>query len=227
MTYSVIARCPDTGMFGIAIATRPIAIGAKCPFLKPGVGALVVQANGDPRFGPLGLDLLSMGYGAGKVLQELSDNDPYREWRQVAVVDQEGRTAAWTGQDSEDWKGHVAKKDFVSLGNRLTGEETVTAMVDVWDATAGEDLGDRLMKCLEAGRDAGGQVGGEFSSALKVVNKRSYAWIDLRADLHDEPVGELRRMYEHYKPLIPYYDTRPGSPDMPRDDVWRQTEAKS
>ena len=78
MTYSVIARCPDTGMFGIAIATRPIAIGAKCPFLQPSVGALVVQANGDPRFGPLGLGLLSMGYGAEKVLQELSDNDPHR-----------------------------------------------------------------------------------------------------------------------------------------------------
>lgn len=223
MTYSVIARCPDTGMFGIAIATRPIAIGAKCPFLRAGVGALLVQANGDPRFGPLGLDLLSTGYSAPKVLRELSDNDDHREWRQVAVVDQEGRTAAWTGKNGEDWKGHIAKENFVSLGNRLAGEKTVSAMVEVWDQTSGEDLGDRLLKCLEAGRDVGGQVGGEFSSALQVVNKKSYAWIDLRADLNDEPVSELRRLYEHYKPLIPYYDMRPSHPEMPRDDIWRKT----
>jgi uncharacterized Ntn-hydrolase superfamily protein len=214
-------------MFGIAIATRPIAIGAKCPFLKPGMGAVLVQANGDPRFGPLGLDLLSMGYSAPKVLRELSDNDAHREWRQVAVVDQEGRTAAWTGNESEDWKGHVAMDDFVSLGNRLTSERTVAAMVAVWETTAGEDLADRLMKCLEAGRDAGGQVGGAFSSALNVVHRKSYAWIDLRVDLNDEPVRELRRLYEHYKPLIPYYDRRPNHPDMPRDDIWRQTAPKS
>ena len=209
-------------MFGIAIATRPIAIGAKCPFLRPGVGALTVQANGDPRFGPLGLDLLALGYGAGKVIKELRDNDPHCEWRQVAVVDGEGRTAAWTGQESEDWKGHVLLPDFAALGNRLTSGKTVAAMVEMWEATRGAALGDRLMQCLEAGRDAGGQVGGAFSSALQVVNRRSYAWIDLRVDLHDGPVGELRRLYAHYKPLIPYYDLRPGNPDMPRDDVWRR-----
>ncbi len=223
MTFSVIARCPDTGMFGIAIATRPIAIGAKCPFLKPGVGALVVQANGDPRFGPIGIDLLSMGYGADKVMRELKDNDRHSEWRQVAVIDVAGQTAAWTGEVIDDWKGHITKQDFTALGNRLTSEGTLTDMVAVWDATKGEDLGDRLMKCLEAGRDAGGQVQGQFSAALKVVNKRSYAWIDLRADLHDEPVGALRLMYEHYKPLIPFYDTRPDNPDMPHDNVWRQS----
>ncbi len=223
MTFSVIARCPDTEMFGIAIATRPIAIGAKCPFLKAGVGALVVQANGDPRFGPLGLDLLSMGYSAKKTLREIKDNDRHREWRQIAIIDTGGYTAAWTGDAIDDWKGHVAKQDFVALGNRLTGEATVTSMVDMWDTTAGEPLGDRLMKCLETARNAGGQVQGQFSAALKVVNKRSYAWIDLRADLHDEPVAALREMYEHYKPLIPFYDIRPDNPDIPHDNVWRQT----
>lgn len=224
MTFSVVARCPDTGMFGIAIATRPIAIGAKCPFLKEGVGALVVQANGDPRFGPLGLDLLSQGYGADKVMRELKDNDRHSEWRQVGVIDAAGNTAAWTGEAIDDCKGHIAKQDFVALGNRLTGERTVSAMVELWDQSSGEDLGDRLMKCLEAGRDAGGQVQGQFSAALKVVNKRSYAWIDLRADLHDEPVSALRKMYEHYKPLITFYDTRPDHPDMPHDNVWRQNK---
>lgn len=208
-------------MFGIAIATRPIAIGAKCPFLEAGVGALVVQANGDPRFGPLGLNLLRMGFSAQKVLDELISNDTNIDWRQIAVVDTEGRVAAYTGAHNEAWKGHEIRENFCSLGNRLTSERTVADMTKVWERTGGLDLGERLMQCLEAGRDAGGQVAGQYSSAIKIVNRKSYAWIDLRVDEHDEPVGELRRIFELYKVLIDYYDKRPGNPSMARDDLWR------
>ncbi len=229
MTFSVIARCERTGMFGIAIATRPLAIGAKCPHLKAGIGGLVVQANGDPRFGPLGLSLLELGFAAPKVLHELEANDRYIEWRQIAVVDRDGNTAARTGNENEDWKGHVTRKNFVALGNRLTSERTVTSMLEVWEATPEQDLGERLTRCIEAGRDAGGQIAGQHSAALLVVNKKSYGWIDLRVDEHIEPIGELRRILELYKPLIPYYDTRPGQPDLPRDDIWlpRQKAARA
>src|SRR5262245_57714871 len=104
MTFSIIGRCERSGMFGIAIATRPMAIGAKCPFLKAGIGGLVVQANGDPRLGPLGLKLLEMGYSAQKVLDEIvaSDGKDHIEWRQIAVVDKDGNTAARTGAENED-----------------------------------------------------------------------------------------------------------------------------
>ncbi len=105
MTFSVIGRCERTGMFGIAIATRPIAIGAKCPFLQAGVGALVVQANGDPRFGPLGLCMLEMGFSAPKVLAELEANDAFIEWRQIAVVDRDGRVAVRTGERTRNGVG--------------------------------------------------------------------------------------------------------------------------
>src|SRR6185295_15215378 len=117
MTFSIIARCERTGMFGISIATRPMAIGAKCPFLKAGIGGLVVQANGDPRLGPLGLKLLEMGYSASKVLDEIAASDGAEniEWRQIAVVDKDGNTAARTGSENEDWKGHIARKNFVAL----------------------------------------------------------------------------------------------------------------
>jgi uncharacterized Ntn-hydrolase superfamily protein len=226
MTFSIIARCERTGMFGIGIATRPMAIGAKCPFLRAGIGGLVVQANGDPRLGPLGLRLLEMGYSAGKVLQEIAGSDGAENmtWRQIAVVDKDGRTAVHTGSNNEPWAGHVTGKGYVALGNRLTSERTATAMGAAYEKSEGEELAERLVRALEAGRDAGGQVAGQHSAALLVVNRKSYAWVDLRADEHDEPIGELRRLYGLYIPLIPYYDRRPSNPSMPRDDDWRRQE---
>ena len=224
MTFSVIARCQRTGMFGIAIATRPMAIGAKCPFLRPAIGGLVVQANGDPRLGPLGLSLLEQGYSASKVLREIIDSDgpDNIEWRQIAVIDKDGKTAAYTGNVNEEWAGHTAKQDFAVLGNRLTSERTLTAMTAAFEGNPELELGDRLVKVLEAARDAGGQVAGQHSAALLVYNKKSYAWVDLRADEHDEPIGELRRLYGLYVPLMGYYDQRPANPSMPRDDIWRK-----
>lgn len=224
MTFSIIARCERSGMFGIGIATRPMAIGAKCPFLRAGIGGLVVQANGDPRLGPLGLRLLEMGYSAEKVLAEIASSDgaDNMSWRQMAVVDKDGRVAVHTGTNNESWAGHVVGKGYGALGNRLTSERTATAMAAAYEASHGEELAERLVRALEAGRDAGGQVAGQHSAALLVVNRKSYAWVDLRADEHDEPIGELRRLYGLYIPLIPYYDSRPSNPSMPRDDDWRR-----
>ena len=229
MTFSIIARCPETNMFGMAIATRPMAIGAKCPFIRPTIGGLLVQANGDPRLGPLGLRLLEMGYSAHKVVAELeaSDGPENIEWRQIAVIDKDGGTAARTGSSNEDWKGHVARRDVCALGNRLAGEATVTEMMRAFEAANGQALAERLVRALEAGRDAGGQVAGQHSAALQVYNRKSYAWVDLRADEHDEPVGELRRLWELYIPLIDYYDRRPSNPSMARDDDYRKAEGIS
>jgi len=224
VTFSIIARCERTGMFGIGIATRPMAIGAKCPFLRAGIGGLVVQANGDPRLGPLGLRLLEMGYSAEKALSEIASSDGAENmtWRQMAVVDKDGRTAVHTGTNNEAWAGHVVGRGYVALGNRLTSERTAAAMSEAYEQSADEELAERLVRALEAGREAGGQVAGQHSAALLVVNKKSYAWVDLRADEHDEPIGELRRLYGLYIPLIPYYDQRPSNPSMPRDDDWRK-----
>jgi uncharacterized Ntn-hydrolase superfamily protein len=224
MTFSVLAKCERTGMFGMAIATRPIAIGAKCPFVRPHIGGLMVQANGDPRLGALGLKMLEMGYSAAKVLQELAESDGAEniEWRQIMVIDKDGNTAARTGTQNEEWRGHIAKKNFCVAGNRLASEKTAADMAAAFEKSAGEELAERLLRALEAGRDAGGQVAGQYSSALQVHNHRSYAWVDLRVDEHNEPIAELRRLYHLYIPLIPYYQERPTNPSMPRDDDWRK-----
>ena len=224
MTFSILAKCERTGMFGMAIATRPIAIGAKCPFVRPHIGGLMVQANGDPRLGALGLKLLETGYSAAKVLQEIVDSDGAAniEWRQIMVIDKDGNTAVRTGSQNEEWKGHIAQRNYCVAGNRLTSEKTVTAMADAFEKSDKEDLAERLVRALEAGRDAGGQVAGQFSAALQVHHQRSYAWVDLRVDEHNEPIAELRRLYGLYIPLIPYYQQRPSNPSMPRDDDWRK-----
>jgi uncharacterized Ntn-hydrolase superfamily protein len=223
MTFSVLARCETTGQFGMAIATRPIAIGAKCPFVRPRIGGLLVQANGDPRLGPLGLRLLEMGYSASKVLKELEESDgpDHIEWRQIMVIDKDGNTAARTGVHNEEWRGHIARRNVCVAGNRLSNEGVAQAMLDGYERSKG-DLANRLLASLEAGRDAGGQIAGQYSSALQVHHERSYALVDLRVDEHDEPIGELRRLYGLYEPLIPYYLQRPSNPSMKRDDQWRK-----
>lgn len=121
----------------------------------------------------------------------------------------------------------MAKQDVCALGNRLTSERTVTDMITAFERSPGEDLAERLLRAVEAGRDAGGQIAGQHSAALLVYNRKSYAWVDLRADEHDEPVGELRRLYRLYIPLIPYYDQRPANPSLPRDDDWRKDKGIS
>ena len=159
-----------------------------------------------------------MGYSAEKVLRDIAESDGAANmtWRQIAVVDKDGRTAAHTGASNEDWKGHVTGPGYVALGNRLTSERTAQAMSEAYERSEGEELAERLVLLTRGGARCGRSGRGRAFAALLVVNRKSYAWVDLRADEHDEPIGELRRLYGLYIPLIPYYDARPSNPSMPR-----------
>ena len=221
MTFAISARCPDTGKYGVAISTRPIGVGSRCPFIKPGLGVVVTMAVTDPRLGPLGLRLLGLGYSAKKVLAEIEASDPHIEYRQVSVIDRDGNAVARTGKQNTDWSGHFCEPGMVAMGNGLISERTASAMAESFRKTAGDDLEARLMTALEAGRDAGGQHGGQHSSALVVYRAHEYPLVDLRVDEHDEPIGELRRIFEWFRPLLPYYAERPYNPRLPRDDRWR------
>ncbi len=213
-TFTIVARCERTGMLGIGLTTREMAIGSRCPYGKARVGAVATQASTDPRLGHLALKLLGMGYSAPKALKELVDSDPHIERRQLGVVDKDGNSAAYTGSNLKDWAGHIIKKNYVAMGNSLVGEKTITAMADAFEASPEESLDESLMLAIEAGRDAGGQHGGQVSAALLVYDWQVFPRIDLRVDHHDEPVGELRRLLELYRPLIPYYQQRPSDPSI-------------
>lgn len=220
-TFTIAARDPQTGDFGICMATRSLAVGRICPYVRPHVGAVVTQATTDPRLGPLGIRLLELGYSAPKVLAELCASDDGIAHRQLAVIDMDGRVAAHTGARNHPWAGHQVGDGYVAMGNVLVGEQTVKGIAQGYEGSAGEPLAERLVRAIEGGRDAGGQHGGQRSAALLVTGDGlPFPEIDLRVDLHREPVGELRRIWEAYRPLIPYFRERLRNPDLPMAIDW-------
>lgn len=214
-TFSITARCERTGRLGVGIATRAIAVASRCPFVKANVGAVATQASTDPRLGRLALHLLELGYSAQKTLKELEASDPHIEHRQLAVVDRDGNAAARTGTENREWAGHIVARNYVAMGNVLLGRHIAKAMAQAFETSQDEDLEERLMRAIEAARDAGGQHGGQISAGLLVYDREVFPRVDLRVDHHEEPIGELRRIFELYKPEIEFYNLRPIDPTIP------------
>jgi len=214
MTFTVIGYCPRSGKTGFCQATSTPAVGWRCTDVVPGRGVLTVQAHGDYRQLQLAKKLMAFGYSPAKVLKDLSVDDKFFEFRQIAVLDFYGNAAVNTGSRARPWAGEIAGPDFVANGNVLVGENVVKAMAEAFRASAKEDLEERLLRAVEAGRDAGGQEEGQTSSALVVYEKHEFPVVNLRVDVSLEPVGELRKIFDWFKPLIPYYVERtldPGS----------------
>jgi uncharacterized Ntn-hydrolase superfamily protein len=220
MTFTIIARCSRTGMLGIGTATRSPAVGVRVPFIRPRLGAVAIMAIADQRLGQTGLNLLEMGYKAPGVIEQLALADPYCEYRQLGVVDDDGFAAARTGTMNRDYCGHRCREGYIVLGNALTGEHILDAMEETYLANPDDALEDRLLLAIEAGRDAGGQHGGQRSAALLVYDQKTFSRVDLRVDIHDEPVGELRRVFGAYRPAIPYYAIRQVDPTVGSLDEW-------
>jgi uncharacterized Ntn-hydrolase superfamily protein len=214
MTYSIIARCPRTGQFGIAIASYSIAIGMYCDgAVRANTGATLTLGNPLPRNNYLAINLLAQGRTAVQVLTELRANDPDNEYRQIAIVDRESSTVVHTGAKVGKYAGHRVGNGHVIFGDALTGEAVLDAMAAAFETTANIGLDEQLLTALEAGRDAGG-IGRlpERSAAMVLWANRTYNEVDLRVDLHHRPIEELRRIYVDYKPSIAYYEERARSP---------------
>jgi uncharacterized Ntn-hydrolase superfamily protein len=221
MTFTVIARCARTRRLGVVIATRAPAVGNRCPVVVPGMGAASVQLIADPRQTQLAAQLIQLGYSAPKVVKELEQSDARIDRRQIGVVDAYGNTAAWSGPTKSGFSGHLLGDQFVSMGNAVVSEEVVASMAAAMDEHVSLELPDRLMLAIEAGTRAGGQLEGQFSAAMLVYGDEPFAEVDLRVDFHDGAVVELRRIYDWFKPLFPYYLKRPYDPDIAREDKWR------
>ena len=227
MTYTVIGVSPEDERLGIGIATYSLGVGGYCPFIERGVAALSTQAFANPALGPLAVDALREAADPEQVLARLAAADPGFAFRQVVIATVEGRVAAHTGPNTRPWSGHVTGDGFAVFGNVLAGERTVGAMADAWRRRENDDLPERLLATLEAGRDAGGQASAdgthlsERSSALIVRGPDIVEDLDLRVDLHDAAVDELRRLYERYRVYLPYYALRARSPaETPAQDAW-------
>ncbi|MBK8738514.1 MAG: DUF1028 domain-containing protein [Betaproteobacteria bacterium] len=226
MTYSVVAHCRKSGQFGVGIATYSPNVGARCPLVVPGMGAASIQAVANPQLNLIARELIGRGLAAEKVVSEVLAADPYPESRQIAVVDVYGRAHAATGKRNAIWAGHHVGDGYVCSGNVLAGEQVVAAMAQAFEACAGAMLAERLMRAVEAGRDAGGQPEGQNSSALLVYGTHTFPIVDLRVELHDAPEAELRRLWDWYTPMVPYYIERAFSPGVPRWWQWRMDNVK-
>lgn len=213
-TFSISARCGDTGMLGVAVSTAVPGVGGICPFVEPGVGAISTQSWVNPYLGIDGLKLLREGKSAADALSALMDNDPGRDVRQIGIVDAAGRSAAWSGQGCTPWFGHRTGPNYAVQGNMLVGEATIAAMADAFVASAALSLPERLVITLEAGQRAGGDKRGRQSAALLVYKTESYPYLSLRVDEHPYPVAELRRVFEVARhQLLPFVDGMPSRRD--------------
>lgn len=215
MTFTIVGRCKRTGHLGIGIATSSPAVSSRCTFVGRD-GAVAFQSVPDPRLGALGLRLIERDWRPQKVVDELVSNDQWHGKRQIGIVNADGHAAAFTGRQNVAWAGHIVGDNHVAMGNVLAGPEVAQAISEAFLTGAKLDLEERLLRAIEAGRDAGGQEEGQTSAGLLVYGRETYSRCDLRVDVAEEPVAELRRIYDWYKPLIPYYVERGQNPMVPR-----------
>ncbi len=203
-TFSIVAYDPDTGDLGVAVQSKFFAVGAAVPFARAGVGAIATQAMGNMSYGPRGLDMLELGVVPADVIATLTGGDEERAQRQVGLVNANGVAAAHTGTACMSWAGHRVGENYSVQGNILVSEKTIDAMARAFEETDGI-LGERLVCAIEEGQAAGGDSRGVQSAAILVVREGggygglSDRYCDLRVDDHEDPIGELRRMFDMWK----------------------------
>lgn len=206
MTYSIAARCPTTGQYGVAVSSYSPMSGAFVPVVVSDRCAVAYQNTIAPMHRVIAGELLASGASAASVIEDLAKKDPYWEARQVTLVDMHGRVAGHTGDKAGKHCSHLIGEGFAVAGNVVT-ETCVDDAFAEFNATQGEDLplGERLMRALEAGARSNGQPHGLTSAAILVHAREPWPLVDLRVDVHDTPVIELRRAWNFVSPLLDYY----------------------
>jgi uncharacterized Ntn-hydrolase superfamily protein len=192
----------------VAVQSRFLAVGCVVPWAEPLVGAIATQSYANPRYGPDGLVLVREGLSAEDVVAGLTAADDGRAQRQLGIVDGEGRSASYTGDECHAWAGHRTGEGYAAQGNILVSAETVDALADTFEATRRRSLAERLLDCLDAAQSAGGDSRGHQSAALLVVGPdQGYAGlsdvlVDLRVDDAERPLTELRRLFGIHQELF-------------------------
>jgi len=215
MTFSIVARCPRTGQVGAAVATSSIAVGARVAYCAAGVGAVLTQHRTDPRLGPRGLALLRSGCTAQETLAALTASTALAHWRQLAVLDAAGNTATFSGARTKPELGEAAAQNVCAIGNILADPLVPAAMLRGLQAVPHVPLPERLLHALDEGLAAGGEHQPVRSAHLLVVEADTFPLVDLRVDWHEQPIAELRALWNHYKPQTGDFRLRALDPDNP------------
>jgi uncharacterized Ntn-hydrolase superfamily protein len=209
MTFSITARCPGTGAFGIAISSSSPAVAARCSHLRPGVGASASQNITDPRLGERLLDRLAAGDSAVEAMAAVVAADPTADYRQLTVVDTAGQVAGHSGRHTLGIH-HLAVGDgAVAAGNLLASSSVIDVMLAAFERGPDDALAARLLRALTTALSAGGEAGPVHSAGLAVTHPSAgWADTDLRVDWHDDPIGELARLWAVWEPQREDYITR-------------------
>jgi uncharacterized Ntn-hydrolase superfamily protein len=210
MTWSIIARDNATGQFGIAVATRFFAVGARVPYIAPGIGAIATQALTNPYYGIDGVRLLREGKSPLQIIAALKAADDGRESRQLHIMDARRRIAAHTGTECVDWCGHIEGKGFSIAGNMLAGGRVLDDTAAAYIASEKLPFAQRLIAAMRAGEAAGGDKRGRQSAALLIYGDEEWSDLDLRVDDHIDPLSELERLEQvsrerwvHFRQFLP------------------------
>ena len=214
MTFSISARCPQSGMFGIAISSSSPAVAARCAHAKAGVGVIASQNITDPALGQRGLTLMASGLSAEQALQELLKDYSFGAWRQLALIDGNGLTAGFSGEKALGIHAIAQGDNAIVAGNLLENDAVPARMLAAFEASGGA-LGDRLIGAMKAGMAAGGEAGPVHSAGLYLVRDMSWAVADLRIDWTDnDPIEELSQLWDRYKPQLEDYVNRAIDPRL-------------
>ncbi|WP_153099681.1 DUF1028 domain-containing protein [Paraburkholderia hayleyella] len=213
MTFSIVGRCPESGQLGIAISSSSIAVGARCPWVRSGVGAVATQNVTLPALGPEILDLLEFGQLTPEAaLGRALGANGWSQYRQVTVIDSRGQTACFSGKEALGIHHAVTGKQCVAAGNLLADRQVIEAMVPAFENARGH-LADRLLAAMHAAMAAGGEAGPVHSAALKIVGDLRWPIVNLRVDWSDDdPIGKVDALWRAYQPQMHDYIARALNP---------------
>ena len=213
MTFSILGYCRRSSMFGMAVSSSSPAVAARCAHARAGVGVVATQNITDPRLGPAGLDLLAAGLDAEAALARLRAGATHIDYRQLVILDRNGRSAAFSGTRTLGVNAVALEEGAAAAGNLLANAEVPQRMVASFLADDGRALGDRLIGSLLAGLAAGGEAGPVHSAGLLMVRDVAWPVADLRVDWHEtDPIGELAALWRRYEPQLDDYVARALDP---------------
>lgn len=213
MTFSLVARCSETGMFGVAVSSSSPAVAARCAYARAGVGAVASQNVTDPTLGTKGLDLMAAGSDAAQAIETLCNTGNHMAYRQVLAVDTAGGTATHSGPNALGTWAEAKAINVAAGGNLLANADIPRVMVDAFQGSTGP-LGDRLLHAMHAAAAAGGEAGPIHSAGMMLVRDVSWPVADLRIDWTEgDPIAELDALWQRYAPQLDAYVTRALNPD--------------
>ena len=212
MTFSLVARCKETGMLGTAVTSSSPAVAARCSYTRSNVGAVSTQNVTDPSLGKKSLDFLETGLTSTQVVEKIKSTNKHLEYRQVLIIDSKGNTAIHSGNNSLGIWSEAIGDNVISAGNLLANKEVTKVIISAFEQNKGH-LADRMLAGLKAGLDAGGEEGPIHSAGIKISHQVSWPIIDLRCDwTEDCPITKLFEIWKVYKPQVDDYLQRAMDP---------------